>query len=190
MLATAISNLIFRHLKREAFSHSLGKCYAVSERLRFGIGTCNLTQISFLCSSTIRIRRHLRRASFISTVTSNHPAKTKVISLKAKHWLLWRSRKCKKCEESVQVCMYRPVRPEIFPGTNIQTSHANARSVTVSNGCNQITPSAEVMSAFGNSFFPYPCDGRLKASQVVSYSSQQLWAKKTNRKQSIWELLK
>lgn len=190
MLATAVSNLIFRHLKREDLNYSLGKFYAVSERLRAGTGTCNSTQISFLCSSTIRIRRHLRHTSFISTATSNHPAKIKFISLKAKHWLLWSAPKCKKCEESVQVYTYRAVRQRIFPGTDIQTSYANAISMTVSNGCNQITPPAEVASAFAKSFSPYPCGGRLKASQVFTYSSQQFRAKIPNRKQSTWELLK
>lgn len=65
------------------------------------------------------------------------------------------------------MCVYRAVRQKIFPGTDIQTSHANALSMTVSNGYNQITPSAEAASAFGKSFSPHPCDGRLK---VVSYS--------------------
>lgn len=42
------------------------------------------------------------------------------------------------------------------------------------------------MPASGNSLFPHPYDLRLTASQVGSYSSQQLAEKTLNRKQDMW----
>jgi len=52
-----------------------------------------------------------------------------------------------------------------------------------SNSCNQITPSAEAVPAFGHLLFPHPYDQRLKASQIACYSSRQ---KACNGKKSMW----
>lgn len=71
--AAAWSNLVFRHLKRNAFYHFPRKHYAVSERLRIGTRAYNLTHILlFICSPTDRIRsgRCVRHTGFIPTVTS------------------------------------------------------------------------------------------------------------------------
>lgn len=59
-----------------------------------------------------------------------------------------------------------------------------------SKSCNQITPPAEVVPAFGNSLFPHPYDQRLKASRVTSYSSPQLRGKNTQQEAEHLELLK
>lgn len=48
VLGTALSDLVFGHLKRDAFSQPPGKFYTVSEKLRVGMRACDSTQISSL----------------------------------------------------------------------------------------------------------------------------------------------